>query len=492
MTDGIGLYTTAQMREADARTIASGIPGIELMEKAGIAVADAAMSRYEPRRTVVLCGPGNNGGDGFVAARHLAAAGWQVEVALLGDAGALKGDAAIARERWTGAVSGLDPSMLDGAGLVIDALFGAGLTRPIDGTARAVLEKLHETGVSTVAVDMPSGVDGDGGEIRGFCAKAEVTVTFHRAKPGHHLLPGRDHVGELIIADIGIPEEVDRSLNIHLFANRPPLWSADLPRRGAVSHKYSHGHALVLGGGMASSGAARLAARAALRAGAGLVTVLCPGLALPVYAATLTAVMVRPFADQEDFANELADPRRNAILLGPGAGVGDALCGKVETSLEAGKATVLDADALTSFQAARGTLFQRIAANGRVLLTPHEGEFARLFDLDGDKLSRTIEAARLSGAVVLLKGADTVVAGPDGRASILTEAPAELATAGSGDVLAGIALGLIAQSMPIFEAASAATWLHAEAAKAFGPGLIAEDLSDRLPNVFSGLYDELA
>ncbi|MEZ5933437.1 MAG: NAD(P)H-hydrate dehydratase [Alphaproteobacteria bacterium] len=492
MPDDGGLYTIAQMREADSRAIAAGVPGIELMENAGAAVADAVIGGFSPVRTVVLAGPGNNGGDGFVAARRLADAGWQVEVALLGDPGRLTGDAAIARDRWRGAIRALDPTVLDGVGLAVDALFGAGLTRPLEGQAAAVVRAAADAEIPIVAVDMPSGIDGDSGALRGTAAKAAITVTFHRAKPGHYLLPGREHVGRLVVADIGIPETVDRSLDISLFANGPRLWSSALPRRETASHKYSHGHALVLGGGMASSGAARLAAHAALRAGAGLVTVLCPASALPVYAAALTAVMVRPFAAEEgSFEEQLEDDRRNAILLGPGAGVGEALCRKVEASLGAGKAVVLDADALTSFEHAAERLFQGIAKNGRVLLTPHEGEFRRLFVLDGDKLMRARKAAEISGAVVLLKGADTVVASPDGRASIMTDAPPTLATAGSGDVLAGIALGLIAQSMPLFDAASAAAWLHAEAAKSFGPGLIAEDLADQLPGVFSKFYSAL-
>ncbi|MEM8950513.1 MAG: NAD(P)H-hydrate dehydratase [Pseudomonadota bacterium] len=492
MDDDPGLYTIAQMRAADQGAIATGIPGIELMENAGAAVADVIQRTFPSAKTVVLVGPGNNGGDGFVAARRLGSAGWPVEVALLGDPDRLTGDAAIARDRWEGRTVPLEPSVIDGAGLVIDALFGAGLTKPIDGMAASVLGVVAEAGIPLVAIDMPSGIDGDTGAIRGMAARAEITVSFHRAKPGHFLLPGRDHVGRLVIADIGIPDAVDRSLDIDQFANRPALWSGAFPRRGASGHKYDHGHALVLGGGMASSGAARLAARAALRAGAGLVTVACPASALPVYAASLTAVMVQPFSEgDERFADQLGDHRRNAILLGPGSGVGDALAAKVEASLDAGKSVVLDADALTSFATKRERLFERTRRNGRTLLTPHEGEFSRLFNIESDKLSRARAAAAVGGAVVLLKGADTVIAAPDGRASILTEAPPTLATAGSGDVLAGIALGLITQSMPIFEAASAAAWLHAEAAKAFGHGLIAEDLADQLPGVFTMLYKEL-
>jgi len=488
MPEDGGLYSLAQMREADARAIDAGVAGIDLMESAGRAVAEVIKDSFAPVKTIVLAGPGNNGGDGFVAARHLALAGWPVEVALLGESARLKGDAALARDRWQGRTKALDPSVLDAAGLVVDALFGAGLKRPVDGAAAAVLKKVNDSRLPIVAVDIPSGIDGDTGAPQGIAAKALITVTFHRAKPGHVLLPGRQHVGRLVVADIGIPEAVDQRLNIDLFANEPSLWSGQFPRGDASSHKYARGHALVLGGGMASSGAARLAAYAALRAGAGLVTALCPASALPVYAAALTAVMVRPFSERHgSFADELADPRRNAILLGPGSGVGDALSKKVIASLEAGKATVLDADALTSFEEVPERLFRSIQKNDHVLLTPHEGEFARLFDIDGDKLFRARKAAVISGATVLLKGADTVVAHPEGRASILTDAPPTLATAGSGDVLAGIALGLMAQSMPTFDAASAAVWLHAEAAKAFGPGLIAEDLADQLPEVFCRL-----
>jgi NAD(P)H-hydrate epimerase len=288
-------------------------------------------------------------------------------------------------------------------------------------------------------------------------------------------------LGELVVADIGIPDEVDRAADIRLWANAPRLWRAHLPQRSPQSHKYSQGHGLVLGGGASSSGAARLAARAALRVGAGAVTVLCPQAALAVYAGQLTAIMVAPFADDAGFAQQLVDPRRTAILLGPGAGVGDPLRRRVGLALASAKVCILDADALTSFAEQPETLFRQIRAP--CLLTPHEGEFARLFALEGDKLTRARAAARQSGAIVLIKGADTVVAAPDGRAVIQPDAPSTLATAGSGDVLAGTALGLAAQGMPLFEAAAAAVWLHAAAAEQCGLGLIAEDLSEALPAV---------
>jgi ADP-dependent NAD(P)H-hydrate dehydratase / NAD(P)H-hydrate epimerase len=476
-----GVLSLAQMSASDAAAIAAGVPGICLMENAGRSVADAIMARFASVPVTVLCGPGNNGGDGFVVARRLAEAGWPVRVALAGKREGLRGDAAAVAARWPGNVLPLAPAVLDAARLVVDALFGAGLTRPIEGPALETIQKLKRSRTSVVAVDLPSGLHGDTGAILGDAASAELTVTFHRPKPGHLLLPGRELLGEVVVADIGIPDEVDRSLDIRLWANSPRLWRAHFPRRTANSHKYAHGHALVLGGGAWSSGAARLAARAALRTGAGAVTVVCPEAALGAYVNQLTAVMVAPFADDEAFAQQLADPRRTAVLMGPGAGVGDALRRRVALALSSGKTCILDADALTSFAEQPGQLFRLI--DQPCLFTPHEGEFARLFKLEGDKLTRARAAAAQSGAIVLLKGADTVVAAPDGRAIIQPYAPPTLATAGSGDVLAGTALGLAAQGMPLFEAAAAAVWLHAAAAAQCGVGLIAEDLSEALPAV---------
>jgi NAD(P)H-hydrate epimerase len=472
------------MTAADAAAIAAGVPGIQLMENAGAAVARAISQRCAPRPTLVLCGPGNNGGDGFVVARHLAGRGWPVRLALLGARDRLRGDAATAAAAWQGEVLPLDPALVASARLVIDGLFGAGLARPLEGVARATVEAVARAEVPVVAIDVPSGVHGDTGAVLGTAAHAALTVTFHRAKPGHFLLPGRDYVGELVVADIAIRENAHATSG-RLFVNHPRLWLALLPRRTSASHKYAHGHALVLGGGMASSGAARMAARAALRAGAGLVTVVCPKDAVAVYAAQLTAVMVAPFADDREFAQSLADPRRNGMLLGPGAGSGEALRRRVLRVLEAQKACVLDADALTSFQDQPQTLFDAITAP--CVLTPHEGEYGRLFAHEGDRLTRARAAAAQSRAVMLLKGGDTVVAAADGTAFIQPEAPPALATAGSGDVLAGIVLGLLVQGMPAVEAAAAAVWLHGRAGSLVGTGLIAEDLPEALPEALAEL-----
>ena len=485
------LLTVEQMYAADKAAMAGGVSGETLMEAAGTAVARAIRERFSPSPVAILCGPGNNGGDGFVVARHLAAAGWPVTLALLGDAGRLEGDAALMAGRWDGAVDALGTGALDGAGLAVDGLFGAGLGRSIEGAAAEVIAAVAGRGLDCVAIDIPSGVHGDSGEVLGMAAQARLTVTFFRRKPGHLLLPGRALCGETVVADIGIPESVLDDIAPTQFANQPALWRGRFPRPGPGDHKYSRGHAVVVGGGAETTGAARLAARAALRAGSGLVTVASPPDALATYAATLEAVMARPVADDAAFDEFLADPRKNAVLVGPGNGVNETTKRRVLAALAAGKACVLDADALTVFQDDPSELFGAIASP--CLLTPHEGEFARLFDagddIGGDKLTRARAAAARSGAAVLLKGGDTVIASPDGRAAINANAPPTLATAGSGDVLAGIALGLLAQGMAPFDAGCAAAWLHGEAAGRFGPGLIAEDLCETLPAALAALVD---
>ncbi len=343
-----------------------------------------------------------------------------------------------------------------------------------------------------MAIDVPSGVHGDSGRILGVAPKAALTVTFFRKKPGHLLVPGRFYCGEVLVKDIGIPDAALDRITPRYYENMPSLWRAAFPKPSGDTHKYRRGHAIVVSGPMAKTGAARLAARGALRVGAGLVTVLGPPDALAVNAAQLTAVMVGAFEGGEGLTRELSDPRRNAVLLGPGNGVGEATRANVMAALKLGKACVLDADALTSFEGDPDEVLS--ALNGNCILTPHEGEFGRLFggtaDSGSSKLNRVLDAAKRAGAVVLLKGPDTVVAAPDGRAAINANAPPTLATAGSGDVLAGFCLGLLAQGMPAFEAACAAVWLHGAAASAFGPGLISEDLPEALPRVLAKLQGD--
>jgi hydroxyethylthiazole kinase-like uncharacterized protein yjeF len=484
--DGTALLTCAEMARADAAAVARGIASERLMEAAGGAVADAVRARFAKQPVSVLCGPGNNGGDGFVAARHLAEAGWPVELCLLGRVDALKGDARINAERWRGPVKPLDAEAVDKAGLVIDALFGAGLARPIEGPAAEVIERINARAVPCVGIDVPSGVHGDTGQVMGAAPRCRLTVTFFRLKPGHLLLPGRALCGETIVADIGIPSDVLNEIEPRCHANGPALWCDRFPWPRLDGHKYDRGHAIVVGG-TAITGAARLAARAALRAGAGLVTVASAPSALPIYAADRASFLTAPIGDQAAFDTLLSDPRKNAVLLGPGNGADLTTQARVRGALSARKHCVLDADAITAFADEPDVLFRAIRSP--CVLTPHEGEFRRIFSVTGDKLARARAAAKTSGAVVLLKGADTVIAAPDGRAAINANAPPTLATAGAGDVLGGIIVGLLAQGMDAFDAACAAAWLHGEAANAFGPGLISEDLPEMLPKALRALRD---
>src|SRR5215470_5464869 len=493
----IEVLTNAEMSEADRLTIVQGIAGRALMENAGKAVAQAvAATRPSGSRVIVLAGPGNNGGDGFVAARLLAERQYAVSVLLVGSADKLKGDAAAAAKAWTGAVASAVPDGLAGADIIVDALFGAGLDRPVDGSARTMIEAVNAQPAPVVAVDLPSGINGGSGAVMGLAINAAQTVTFFRKKPGHLLMPGRHHCGAVTVAQIGIPETVLGRIAPRTFENVPQLWRQDFPIPRLDGHKYSRGHAVVLSGPSWSTGAARLAARGALRAGAGLVTIASPREALAVNAAANLAVMVRPVDGAAELARFLADLRLNALGIGPGLGVSDATSELVLAALSGERAVVIDADAITSFVKSPQRLAAAVETRSQraTILTPHEGEFSRYFhalDADtkvGSKLERARRAAELIGAVVLLKGPDTVVAAPDGRASIAANAPAFLATAGAGDVLTGITAGLLAQGMPAFEAASAAVWLHGEAACAFGIGLIAEDLPEQLPAVYRASF----
>lgn len=488
------LLDVAQMREADRATIAAGTPGLTLMERAGAGLAEIAQAMLPERgRVMILCGPGNNGGDGFVAGRILADAGHRVELGLLGPREKLTGDADAAAARFHGGVAALDALDPAGADLVIDALFGTGLTRDLEGAVAACITRVTQSGVPVLAVDIPSGIDGDSGAIRGIALPATRTVTFAARKPGHLLLPGRDLCGAVSVVDIGIPDATRDDFAPALFANAPALWRDALPRPESDAHKYKRGHALVLSGEMHRTGAARLAARGALRIGAGAVTLASPRAALAVNAAHLTAIMLAPCDTPEELGVLLEDRRFTAVALGPGYGVGEATRAMVKAAARAGRGLVLDADALTSFAGEAYTLGMVASAARACVLTPHEGEMRRLFEsaegvLDApNRWQAALRAAEITRSVVICKGGDTIVASPDGRAAILAETTPYLATAGSGDVLTGIVTGLIAQGMPAFEAACAAVWLHARTGIACGPGLIAEDLSEALPGVLRGL-----
>lgn len=487
------LLTADEMGHADRLAIEGGVPGAVLMENAGRGVAEEVAARFPDAGTVaVLCGHGNNGGDGFVAARHLSERGYRVRLGFDGEPAKLPQDAATMAARYGGSVEPLGVELLAGAEVIVDGLFGAGLGRPIEGELADLIDAANASGVPIVAIDVPSGVDGTTGAIRGTAVRAVATVTFFRLKPGHLLMPGRFHCGALRVVDIGIPCSVLETVKPNTFANEPALWHGEFPWPTEAGHKYRRGHALVASGPVDATGAARLAARGALRAGAGLVTVASPRNALAVNASQLTAVMVREADGPRGIAALLADSRKNAFLIGPGHGVGEETRASVLAALEAPPAVVLDADALTAFAEDSDTLFKAIQRRqAPVVLTPHEGEFVRLFGevAGASKVDKTRSAAARAGATVVLKGADTVIAAPDGRAAIDANGTPWLATAGSGDVLGGMILGLLAQGMDGFLGACAGVWMHGQAARLFGPGLIAEDLPEMLPRVFVGLAE---
>ncbi|MDE2184809.1 MAG: NAD(P)H-hydrate dehydratase [Alphaproteobacteria bacterium] len=484
------IVTVAEMYAADRYAAEHGVPSLTLMENAGAAVAGEICRRWRPKRVLILCGPGNNGGDGYVVARHLGAAGWDVRVAQIGRDG-LKGDASHMSARWRGLSVPLTAAEVDDCELVVDALFGAGLQRPLEGVVRETVAALNARHKPVIAVDVPSGLHGDFGKpLDDVCVEAALTVTFFRKKPAHVLMTGRLRCGHVVLSQIGIPDAALEVARPALAENGPEIWS--LPRPGPLGHKYARGHTLIISGPAHATGAARLAARGALRIGSGLVSVASPPGAIAVNAAHLTAIMVKPFDGAPGLAHLLEDKRYKAVAIGPGCGVGQGTRDLVGAVLNSDVAAVLDADALTSFSGDSGSLFQILRPSS--VLTPHDGEFTRVFpDLLAHSASR-IEAARdaaaRAGCLVLLKGPDTIIADPNGRVVVTTNAPPELATAGSGDVLSGFIAGLMAQGMESFQASCAAVWLHAEAAKVFGPGLISEDLPEQLPAVLRRLYND--
>ena len=497
------LLTPAEMAEADRLAIAAGpFDGIGLMRNAGWAVATVVLARFPgARRVHVLAGPGNNGGDGYVVAKILQESG--VAVSLWASGPPRTGsDAALAADDCPVPTKPLAEFEAGPGDVVVDTLYGAGLSKPLASDAARAVALVAAKGLPVVAVDLPSGISGDSGAVLGCAFAATVTITFARRKPGHLLLPGRDLCGELIVADIGIAPAVVEALAVKTFENRPALWRRSFPSPAVDTHKYRRGHVGVFSGGASSTGAARLSALTAARSGAGAVTVLSPGDAMQANAAHLTAIMLRQVDELADLHGFLADRRPSAFVLGPGFGVGDRARAFTLAVLASGSGAgsgveglVLDADGITSFRDEPGQLFAAAARPGApaLVLTPHEGEFARLFpaiaeDDSLSKLGKARAAAAAAHAVVIYKGADTVIASFDGRAAINANGAPWLATAGSGDVLAGIVAGLIAQGMPAFEAACAGVWLHAEAGSRFGPGLIAEDLPGALPPMLRDLF----
>ncbi|WP_020593646.1 bifunctional ADP-dependent NAD(P)H-hydrate dehydratase/NAD(P)H-hydrate epimerase [Kiloniella laminariae] len=480
------LLTVEEMYLADRSTIQDGVSGCALMERAGAAVAEVVQSCHGEGQILVLCGPGNNGGDGFVAARLLRKSGRKVKLFLSIEGEKLKGDARLMARRWSGGIHfSLTEKDFNESSLIIDALFGTGLARPLE--KRLLDFSVWAVGKEVVSVDIPSGISGDTGQVIGAGAFAALrTVTFFRKKTGHLLFPGRAHCGEIILADIGIDKSCLDVLEPKVAENSPVLWRQTLPDISFDKHKYHFGHAVIYGGEM--SGAARLAALAALRIGAGLVTVTCPQADKLIYALASPSLIIKERERGGALKALLVDKRKNAVLVGPGAGCSEEVVAEIRSAADdPERAIVLDADALTVFSEDPAGLFA--LCHGKMVLTPHEGEFRKLFpDLKQSRIENIRIAARRADCVVILKGADTLVAAPDGRLVINANAPFWLAKGGTGDVLAGMVCGFLAQGMPAFEAAAAAVWFHGEAAKVAGRGMLAEDLLLGIKEVNAGFF----
>lgn len=485
------LLNPDEIRKVEEAVFAAGTPAETLMEEAGQAVAtvtaDAIGGPHSCERPIlILCGPGNNGGDGFVTARLLQDMGYPVTVMTTDTAAPKTATAQAMALKWTGVTSPPDLNQIKDATVIVDALFGAGLSKPVDGVAADMIQAANAADALRIAVDLPSGLLGRSGQTLGIAFAADFTVTFIAKKPGHVIAPGRfvsGGIDKTVLADIGIDASAYAAVTPLCFHNVPSLWGGAYPHAGPQSHKYDRGHVLVLGGREPTLGASRLASMAALRVGAGLVTLAAPSETYVVQAAALTDIMVRRFDQDFGFKGMLSDPRIGVALMGPGAGIGERTARLVQSVLETSTTSVLDADALNSL-AGRLDLLER--AEGTTILTPHQGEFDRLFpDLDAetDRIAAARGAATQTGAHIVLKGVSTLVAAPDGRVSICSNAPASLSVAGTGDVLAGLIAGLVGQGMPAFEAASAGVWMHGAAATRVGKGLIASDLLGAIKGV---------
>ncbi len=486
------LLTPAQMNKADQLTILGGIAGIELMEAAGNSLCDILLGEFpDARKILIVCGNGNNGGDGLIAARVLADSGLEVDLFFAGNKDRIQGDAAIARNKLGSNVTIVDDPHQLQYDVIVDALFGAGLDRNIEGELAGLIREVNESNTPVLSVDLPSGIDGATGQILGTAIRADATVTFFRRKPGHFLYPGRDHCGQVFLTQIGIRPAVLEQIGIATKLNTPQLWQLKFPTPEPDGHKHNRGHTLVVSGEISMCGAARLVAGSALRTGSGLVTIAGSADVLQASAASVTSVMLREAAKCDELLEILQDKRINCVAMGPGMQPDLATCTKVLAILSTHLHTVLDAGALSAFEGRQEELFAAINATQKsIVLTPHEGEFCRLFTneiANQSKISRAQSAARLSGATVVLKGPDTVVASPDGNTCVANNAPPWLATAGSGDVLTGIITGLLAQGMPPFEAAAAAVWIHGDGATRLGAPMISSDLDQGIRQSISAL-----
>ena len=481
---GLPVVTAKEMYRAEDLGTKSGTTKLELMENACRSVVSEISARWTPRKTLIVCGPGENGGDGLGVACLLRQRRWTVEVALEDPDKVFLGNTKIMAERWGGAYVDLASVQMKDYVLVIDALYGIGLNRALSGYLVEFFQELNRYKIDVVAIDIPSGVSADTGQVLGGCANASLTITFGRPKPGHFLVPGKIFCGRLIVADIGLESSMFKTSGQTTKLNGPDLWLDRIPFPESNMHKYDRGHAVVVAGGSENStGAGLLAGEAALRAGAGLVTIAAPADALQYYSSGSPSIMVESVMDRDGLDSILTDERKNVVLIGPGTGVTDRTLNWASWILSLPKKVILDADALTCFSSDPKQLFELTSSD--TVLTPHDGEFNRLFPniSTGDKITRARLAAKLTGAVIVYKGSDTVIADPEGNIVINLNAPATLAIAGTGDVLSGIILGFLAQGCGVFDASCIGVWCHGLAAEHLGAGLISSDLLRQISKV---------
>ncbi len=478
------ILTAEQICKASALTIEAGTTAKELMHSFGHEVTDLIRSLYKRQPVLILAGPGKNGSDGLVIANHILEQRWPVRVCFIGNVDELSTEAKAAYEKYPWEILSLSELGQIEEDLIIDSLFGSGLNREIASPLSDLIHDLNQSSKQIISLDIPSGIGSESGQILGMAFKATHTISFLRPKFGHLLFPGKAHCGQLHLINSGILEATVSALRVKYWQNEPFYWRSLFPRPKTSDHKYSRGHALIFGGDR-MTGAARLTARAARRTGAGLVTIASHDQVRSVYQYD-TGVIVDSWENWDKLLN---DPRIGTVAIGPGAET-TMLKSYVISLCKYKKRMVLDADVLTAFSNERDFLFQNIQSNS--VLTPHEGEFRKLFpeliDAPIGRVQQALEAAKQSRSIVVFKGNQTVIAAPDGRAFFNNGAPPTLATAGTGDVLTGIITGLLAQGVPAFEASAMAVWIHGEAAKQFGAGLIAEDLPDLLPSVFENFF----
>lgn len=486
------VHTATQAKQCDELAITQfDMEGKTLLENAGDQVAEVLLQQFQPCPTLILCGPGNNGGDGYVVANHLRTAGF--EVTLLQFGAPKNGSAAemIAKE-WQGKAIAFDEkkaiSLLKSYDLYVDAIFGTGLSRTLPEPLLRFIQALNQVKAPIISIDIPTGVDAETGQLHGGAIKATHTVTFTTRKVGHMLFPGRAYAGEVIVKNIGLPEKLLTTVVPYIFRNIPDLWQSKLPLKKAAKqltmHKHQHGKLMVASDAESMTGATRLAALGAARTGVGIVHLAVPEATAMVYTLTQASWIIHKNEKAETLRELLKQVKPEAVLVGPGFGLDSQIHHYIEIMLKSRIACVLDADALTAYAGQAEELGNLV--KGPLIITPHEGEFARLFpNLKGSKIERAGEAAHILNGIVVLKGADTVIAAPSKLTVINDNAPWWLATAGSGDILAGMIAGFLAQGMPAFDAACAATWIHSEAANAFGPGMIAEDILPQLPKILT-------